>query len=287
MLQRLREISGRGQGLILVSGRPGTGVTSTLYSLLREQDAFIKQLVTLEQQVEVDLENITQNKYANAADLPGRLASALRLDPDVVMVDECENEKAAATINEAAQRILILLGVKAADTFQALAKWVKLAGPEGMNSLQAVLCQVLVRKLCPECREAYTPDPSMLAKANLPSKKIERFYRPPTKPLTDEKGNEIVCHACRGTGYIGRTAVFELLEVTDEIRQLVATGQSVSQIKAACRKNKMLYLQEQALRKVIQGVTSVQEVVRVSQKPQKPQKPSGKPGKKPSRGSQE
>jgi type II secretory ATPase GspE/PulE/Tfp pilus assembly ATPase PilB-like protein len=124
---------------------------------------------------------------------------------------------------------------------------------------------MLLRKLCPNCRESYVPNPEMLAKANLSGQRIERFYRPPTKPLTDEKGNPIGCVACQGTGYLGRTAVFELLEVTDEVRQLIVTGATLAQIKATCRKNRMLYLQEQALQRVIDGVTSVQELIRVSQ----------------------
>ena len=85
----------------------------------------------------------------------------------------------------------------------------------------------------------------------------------------DEKGQVYICPTCQGVGYLGRTAVFELLEVTDEIRQLVASGAPLPQLQAACRKNKMLYLQDQALRKVMEGVTSVQEVLRVTQQGKK------------------
>ena len=78
----------------------------------------------------------------------------------------------------------------ALDCFSALARWAKLVGnvPQAVEPLQIILCQVLLRKLCPACREAYRPDAEMLRKANLPAEKAERFYRPPTKPLTDEKG---------------------------------------------------------------------------------------------------
>ncbi len=264
MLTSLRSISEGGKGLVIVSGRPGNGVTSTIYSVLRSQDAFIHQLVTLEHQAEIDLENITQNEYATPEDLSGRLAAALRLDPDVVMVDKCHDEKSAELIAQASQQIIMLLGMNAADTFTALAKWMKLAGADGLQGLRAILCQALVRKLCTNCREAYKPDPGMLSKANLPAKKIDQFYRPPTKPLTDEKGRPYTCPNCQGVGYVGRTAVFEYMEITDELRQLIASGAKVEQIKAACRKQGMLYLQEQALRKVIEGTTSVDEVLRVS-----------------------
>jgi type II secretory ATPase GspE/PulE/Tfp pilus assembly ATPase PilB-like protein len=131
-----------------------------------------------------------------------------------------------------------------------------------------VLCQILVRKLCPTCREEYRPDPQILAKANIPADKVESFYRTPTKPRLDEKGNPITCQTCQNTGYYGRIGVFELLQVTDEIRQMIAGGAALAAIKSAARKNKMLYLQEQALAKVIAGVTSIQEVIRVSQEAQ-------------------
>ena len=148
----------------------------------------------------------------------------------------------------------------------ALARWIKLCGDRkaAVASLKAILCQVLLRKLCPQCREAYRPPQNVLAKLNLPADRIERFYRPPTKPLTDEKGKPIVCSNCRGTGYQGRTASFELMELTDDLRELIVGDASLGQIKAGCRKNKMLYLQEQSIRKVIAGITSIEEVVRVS-----------------------
>ncbi|MCK4626080.1 MAG: type II/IV secretion system protein, partial [Phycisphaerae bacterium] len=171
-------------------------------------------------------------------------------------------------ICEAAVEKSVLLGSAAPSALAALAKWVKIVGnaDKALTPLKVVTCQMLLRKLCPNCKEAYGPPRDMLAKLNLPAEKINKFYRPPTKPLVDEKGNPFICPTCRGTGYYGRIGAFELLEVTDEIRELVTQNAPLSRIKAACRKNKMLYLQEQALRKVIAGVTSIEEVIRVSKK---------------------
>jgi type II secretory ATPase GspE/PulE/Tfp pilus assembly ATPase PilB-like protein len=266
MLKRLREVSLSGSGLMIVSGRSGNGVTSTIYSLLREQDAFIKQVFTLEMRPDVDLENITQVSYAREDELRNQLASTLRRDPDVVMVDQCPDAEIAELVHSAASEKLMLLGMTASDTFSALAKWIKVCGnTECVDNLQLIVNQVLVRKLCPTCREPYRPDPQMLAKANLPAKGVEHFYRPPSQPLVDEKGNPYSCPTCRGSGYFGRTGVFEMLDMTDDLRELIRKGASLSQIKSAARKNRMLYLQEQALRKVMEGITSVQEVVRVTQ----------------------
>jgi type II secretory ATPase GspE/PulE/Tfp pilus assembly ATPase PilB-like protein len=267
MLAKVREINQAGPGLLILSGRPGSGVTSTLYSLLREHDAFVHQLETLEAKEAIDLENVTQHVYGEPDRVGAMLSSVLRHDPDVVMVDQCPDEATAELILAAAGDKTILLGMQAADTFSALARWVRLCGnpAAAAASLRAILCQVLLRKLCPNCRESYPPNPEVLAKANLSAIKVQKLYRPPTKPLTDEKNNPISCPTCQGSGYLDRTAIFELLEITDEIRQLIAGGAALAQIKAACRKGRMLYLQEQALRRAIEGVTSIQEMIRVWQ----------------------
>jgi len=267
MLEKVRAINLAGDGLIIISGRPGSGVTSTLYSLLREHDAFVKQLESLESRPAVDMENITQHAYGEPGRLAPSLAAVLRRDPDVLMVDACPDEATAQLVAEAAAGRAVLLGVSASDTFMALARWVKACGDakRAAAPLRAVLCQMLLRKLCPNCRESYIPNPEVLAKANLSAQRIERFFRPPTKPLTDDDGSPITCPACQGIGYLGQAAVFELMEVTDEVKGLIREGAPVGQLKAVCRKSGMLYLQEQALQRVIDGVTSIQEVIRVSQ----------------------
>lgn len=267
LLAKLKELTARPNGLILVAGKSGSGVTSTLYSILRVQDAFMKQLVTMEAKPIVDLENITQMGYGEPSKFAAMLATTIRRDPDFLMIDASGDPKAAALLLPFVQRKTVLLGMNAADSFQAMAKWIKLCGDAGeaVANLHGVLCQTLVRKLCTTCREEYRPDPRFLAKVNLPAGKSANFYRPPTKPLVDEKGQPYTCPTCQGNGYFGRTAVFELLEITDDVRGLVAGRTSLTQIQAACRKNKMLYLQEQALRKVLEGVTSIQEVIRVTQ----------------------
>jgi type II secretory ATPase GspE/PulE/Tfp pilus assembly ATPase PilB-like protein len=266
VLKTVRETT-KNPGLLIISGRGGSGVTSTMYSILREHDAFMKQIVTLESKPAVPLENITQNAYGDPQRLTEELANALRRDPDVLMIDQCPDKQTAEMILQAAAEKSVILGMEAEDAFTALAKWAKLCGSAGAAAqpLSAILCQMLVRRLCTTCKEPYRPDPQMLAKANLPAD-IEKFYRPPTQQPVDEKSRPITCTTCQGSGYFERTGIFELLLVTQDIRQMIAAGANLRDIKSAARKaNKMLYLQEQALRKVIAGVTSIQEVLRVSQ----------------------
>lgn len=268
VLERVRRLGMGSNGLIIVSGRRISGVTSTLYSLIHEQDAFTKQLVTVENEAAIDLENVTQNIYGKTSEQSGLLAAVLRRDPNVVMVDRCAGQATAKAIMKAAAERLILLGASASDSFVALARWVQACGDSAaaVANLRGVLCQVLIRRLCLQCREAYRPDPQLLAKVNLKLGPNDRFYRRPSRPMVDKKGNPIPCQACQGTGYVGRVGVFELLELTDEFKQQLTEGASVSQLKAICRKSKMLYLQEQALQKVIEGVSDLKEMVRATRK---------------------
>ncbi len=264
--QRIEAINKKSEGLILIAARPGNGVTSTLYSLLRVQDAYTKLLVSVEENPEVDMENITQHKYDGPTAMAATLAGTLRHDPDVVMVDKCPDTAGAAIVLKGAADKKILMGVSARDSFHALGRWVKVTGntKTAVEPLQAVLSQVLCRKLCPACREAYRPDPAIVRKVNLPTEEATKFYRPPSKPLTNEKGEVVICATCQGSGYYGRTAAFELLEITDDLRQTIMGGANLTRIKAEARKKKMQYLQEVALRLVMAGVTSIEEVIRVT-----------------------
>lgn len=265
MLEQIRAVNKSGSGLIIVSAKPKNGLTSTMYALLKEHDTFTKQVVTLESKPSVELENITQNAYGRPDALAQALTTAVRRDPDIIMVDQCPSAQAAAVIADTAIQKTVLLGIQAPDSFTALAKWIKICEDpaKSIPPIKAILCQTLIRRLCPNCKEAYRPDPQMLAKINISPEKAGTFYRPPATKRTEEE--EEPCPTCQGNGYFGRTGVFELLVMTEEIRKIIVAGGTLQQIKSACRKNRMLYLQEQALRKVMEGETSIQEVIRVTQ----------------------
>src|SRR5205823_6398498 len=126
------------------------------------------------------------------------------------------------------------------------------------SALSAVLGQRLVRILCPKCKVKYKPNPEILRKANLPAEKIKHFYKPPKVEDGDEP-----CENCGGTGYRGRTGVFELMIVTDRIRDLVRENPNLNAIRQEAVKNGMKYLQEDGLRVVMEGQTSIEEVLRV------------------------
>ncbi len=264
----MKQFMSKSTGLLIVSAPPGHGLTTTQYAMLRGHDAYINNIHALEHRIATDLDNITQQLFeGNKTDVgyARLLQTVLRREPDIVLVDLCEDrETAMIATRAAAEDRKIYMGIQAKDSFDALNRYLQwLGNPQlAAKALLGVVNQRLVRVLCTECREAFRPDPATLKKLNLPADKIERFYRPPTEPRLNKKGKEILCPNCQGTGYTKRTGVFELLVVDQAVSQLIAEKAPTARIKAQCRKNKMYYLQEEGLLKVIDGTTSMNEVLR-------------------------
>lgn len=264
-----QEILCKPSGLVIVSGPGGSGVTSTLYAGLRHHDAFTQNVQTFEKQVKFDLEVITQHVYApdKGISFARTLQTILHKDPDVLMVSEIPDKDTAAQIARGiGNNKKLYVGVPANDCFEALNRWMQLnEDPKASgNGLLAITNQRLIRKLCPVCKVAYKPDAELLRRANIPPEKARQFFRPRTEPRVDKHGNPIICPNCQGSGYYGRVAIFELLLMNAEISGLIKKGAPMAEIKAACRKRGMLYLQEEALQKVTDGTTSMQEVLRAT-----------------------
>jgi len=267
-LEQVRHFLGKSHGLYLTSAPPRHGLTSTQYAVLRSHDVYMNNIHALERRKLIDLDNVTQLVYeGNNADVnyARMLQSVLRREPDIVLVGDCEDrETAQIATRAAADNRKIYLGMQAKDTFDALGKYLTFVEDNTLaaKALLGITNQRLIRLLCKDCREAFPPDAPTLKKLNLPADKIERFYRPPTEPKLSKRGKEIICQTCQGTGYVGRVGVFEVLVVDPAVAKLIAEGASIEKIKAQCRKNKMYYLQEEALLKVIDGTTSMNEVLR-------------------------
>ncbi len=258
------------KGLILMSAPRRNGLTTTMYAVLRHHDAFIQHLHTLEKAPLMDLENVTQNIFRTdgAGKSFGRqLATILRREPDVVMVEACEDEETATLLAKASQDRKLYAGVVADDSFSALQSFLNLCENRmtAGETLLAVTCQRLVRKLCPSCKQPYKPDPNVLRKANMPVTKDQVFYQPPPEPEVDKKGNPIICGACQGSGYYGRIGVVELLVLDDVIREMIKGNASIKDIRDQARKNQMRYVWEEGLVKVNEGITGMNEILRVLQ----------------------
>ncbi|MHC5541021.1 GspE/PulE family protein, partial [Singulisphaera rosea] len=248
-------------GMFLCCGPTGSGKTTTLYACLREIDRFQKNIITVEDPIEYHLDNITQMEIntKSGQTFSGSLRSILRQDPDVIMIGEIRDQETATIACQAATTgHMVFSTVHANDTVTALFRLLDLGVEPFMiaSALTAVLGQRLVRVLCETCKEPYKPKPEFLKKANLPADKVDVFYRRPTE-------SQEVCAQCGGTGYLGRTGIFELLIITEAMRDMIRENPSLNAIKAEARKNGMIYLQEDGLRQVIQGKTSIDELLRV------------------------
>jgi len=265
-LNRFNEIK---QGVFIISGPPKSGITTTLYAFLRNHDAFINHINTLERQASYNLPNITQNAF-NLSDtgtttFAKKLQALVRMGPDVVGVGECEDaETAQVACKAAADGRIMYVTLKADSVIQALAKWLKFVGSRNLvaGTLLGISNQRLFRKLCDECKQAYTPDKELLKKFNISAEKTKVLYRT-GKVVYDKRGKASTCENCQGTGYFGRMGVFEIITLNNELRKALTQTKSLPEIGMQFRRAKMLYLQEQALRRVISGTVAINEMIRV------------------------
>ncbi len=265
-LNRLHDIK---QGIFIISGPKKSGITTTLYSLLRNHDAFINNINTLERQPSSPLSNITQNIFklsdTGTTRFANKLQTLVRMGPDIIGVAECEDAETAQIACAAAKDgKLVYITLKADSVIQALGKWLKYVGNRNLvaETLLGTSNQRLLRILCEECKQAYAPDKELLRKFNISAEKTKALYRA-GKVQYDKHGKPSTCENCQGTGYLGRTGVFEMIIMNDELRKVIAKSKSLPEIGSQFRRAKMLYLQEQALRKVIAGMVSINEMIRV------------------------
>jgi len=267
----LRDIK---SGLILISGIKKSGLTTTFYTLLGNHDPFLNNINTLERQVSAQLQNITQFTYTlsdtGTTTFARRFQSILRKGPDIVGVSDCDDAQTAQLASAAAKDGRVVYVVMAADSVnEAITKWLKYVGNNTLvaDTLAAVINQRLVRKLCPDCRQSYQPNPALFKKFNISPDDAGTFYRP-GEIAYDKHGRAVACENCQGTGFFGRIGLFETIRVDDKLKEVIRKAKSVKEITSAVRRSGMLYMQEQSIKKVAAGITSINEVIRsFSKKP--------------------
>ncbi len=254
------------KGVVLVTAPAHQGLSTTLYSLLQQHDPYTQSIVTLEDQVLTEIEGVSHNTIQgnDAAEVTGKLTQLLRQDPQVLMLSKLGDAQEARLLAESSGETRVYAGMRQEDTFTALRTWVKAVGDarQAASHLRAIVAVRLVRKLCPACRIAFKPDPEALRKLNLPQDKVQQLYKASGQVMV--KGKPQPCPACHGLSYMGRVGVFEVMVLDDAARKLLSNPQtgSMDQLRAHLRKQRMLYLQEAALSKVVEGITSVSEVNR-------------------------
>jgi type IV pilus assembly protein PilB len=258
-LRRFRKYIREPYGMVLVTGPTGSGKTTTLYAALSEIKSVEDKIITIEDPVEYQLRGITQipiNEKKGLTFARG-LRSILRHDPDKIMVGEIRDpETAQIAIQSALTGHLVFTTVHANNVIDVLGRFLNM-GVEAyqfISALNCVLAQRLVRQICRHCKQEATASPELLAEAAIPPDLAQRhtFY--------EGAG----CIECGGTGFKGRTAICELMDLTDRIRDMILERRPTSEIKRAAREDGMTFLRECAVRRVFDGVTTLREINKVT-----------------------
>jgi len=258
-LKRFRKYIAEPYGMVLVTGPTGSGKTTTLYAALSEIKSVEDKIITIEDPVEYQLQGVTQipiNEKKGLTFARG-LRSILRHDPDKIMVGEIrDNETAQIAINSALTGHLVFTTVHANNVLDVLGRFLNM-GVEAyqfVSALNCVLAQRLVRVICVHCKRPTKVSRALLEESGLDSafERTHTFYE------------GLGCIECNGTGYKGRLAICELLDLSDRIREMILEKRPTSEIKKAARDEGMRFLRESAVERVMEGITTLREINKVT-----------------------
>jgi general secretion pathway protein E len=257
LLRPFVEILDRPYGIVLVTGPTGSGKTTTLYTALTTLNSPDRKILTVEDPIEYLLDGVNQVQvrpqigltFANA------LRSFLRQDPDIMMVGEIRDlETAQIAVQAALTGHLVLSTVHTNDAASAMTRLLDMGIEDYLltSTVNGVLAQRLVRKLCPSCRQPYSPSPELCERLGLSDCTDTTLYGP------------MGCPACSGTGYRGRTMISELMAMTDPIRPLVLRHAEARELQAEAIRGGMQTMYAHGMKKALAGITTIEEVIRVT-----------------------
>ncbi len=258
-LVTFNSIISKTHGIILATGPTGSGKTTTLYSVLQKLNTVDVNILTVEDPIEYQLHGISQMQVKPKIDLTfaNGLRSILRQDPDIIMVGEIRDlETAEIAVQAALTGHRVLSTIHTNDAASGVTRLIDMGVEPFLiaSSVNAFLAQRLVRKICPHCVETFKPGAKMLSEIGIKASQLKngKLYR--------GKG----CDKCLNTGYLGRVGIYELLPISNDIRKMIMGQTDSIEIKEKAIENGMTTLQHDGLQKAIQGITTVEEVLRVS-----------------------
>lgn len=259
-LARFNGLLERPHGIVLVSGPTGSGKTTTLYAALAKLDAEALKIITVEDPVEYQLEGINQIQVHPQIGLTfaGALRAILRQDPDIIMIGEMrDGETAQIAVQSALTGHLVLSTLHTNTAAGAIIRLQDMGVERYLitSSVNGVLAQRLVRKLCEHCREPYLPEADLLVSSGL-----EAYLT-----VGASINRAVGCAHCRHTGYQGRTGIHELVVLDESLHAAILAGADATELHAIARRSGMHTLYEDGLRKVVGGITSLDELLRVTQ----------------------
>lgn len=256
--EKIRELTGERRGCVLVCGPPQSGTSTFTRGVVLCIDSYlylVNHIVDMEGR---DLGNVSQFEALPEDDLETTIGRAARSETDCLYVDPIRNAETAQVLFRMQDKVTLIAEFPARDAATGIAqlnKWVEDPGVVA-DGLAGILSQKLIRRLCEECKHAFRPNPKLLAKVGLPPE-TKALYRPP-----QQDDDSYRCRSCAGLGFKGRMPLFELIEMTEEMKELVASGAGPAEIKSLARKLKMPSMQREGLKLVAAGKTSLEELQR-------------------------
>jgi general secretion pathway protein E len=259
-LSLLKELIETPNGIILVTGPTGSGKTTTLYAVLSAINTAKINIITIEDPVEYQLDGISQIQVNPKIDLTfaSGLRSVVRQDPDVLLIGEIrDRETADIAVQSALTGHLVFATLHTNDSASAITRLVDIGVEPFLisSAVTAVMAQRLVRVLCTECKEPFTPDEFTLNRLGVDTDRVQELS------ICQAKG----CEHCFKTGYRGRIGIFEILVFHSELKSLILKTFDSNQIKNEAQKHMMVTLQQDGIQKILKGITTIEEVLRVTE----------------------
>ncbi|RKY50204.1 MAG: hypothetical protein DRP86_03950 [Candidatus Neomarinimicrobiota bacterium] len=244
-------------GIILVTGPTGSGKTTTLYSTLSTLNTVSKNIITVEDPIEYELDDINQGQVNPkiGVTFSSALRAILRQDPDIIMIGELrDQETVELAVRSALTGHLVLSTLHTNDAPSAVTRLTDMGVEPYLiaSTVRAVLAQRLIRKLCPHCKEPFVPPKHLLKRLNLDQDKEYNFYRP------------VGCIQCRNTGYLGRLGLFELLTNDEKLSEMIVSEAPLDQLRNYAVKKGMVRLMHQGIKLATEGIVSLEEVLEIT-----------------------
>lgn len=260
LLETLKKEIKKPNGMMIVTGPTGSGKTTTLYALLKQIHRPEIKIITIEDPIEYHLEGISQTQVKKGYDFASGLKSVMRQDPDVILVGEVRDLETVQTALQAALTgHLVLTTLHTNDAAGTIARLIALgAAPSNIGpAVNLVIAQRLIRKVCQKCSQLRKPTTQELKKIKegLKSKKV-----PENVKIPKIKG----CQYCNSTGYSGRIGIFEIMLIDDEMENFILSNSTIAALKKMAIKRGMVPLKEDGITRVLEGITTLEEVERVA-----------------------
>jgi type IV pilus assembly protein PilB len=275
----IRELAQDCRGLILTCGPPESGATSLSMCALHCVDPYLYSVFNVADVGNRDLVNVTDYEAEEGHDLELSLERMLRREADIVYMGKVTDPAIIQTMFEFSNRLAFVAEIPAntpADAIRQLIEWV---GTDLVSQhVRAILTQKLIRTLCDDCKQAFRPNPQLLKRLSLPPE-VTVLYRAPSPPDPDDEDAptiEELCEDCDGMPFHGRTAVYELLEMSEGMKDVVLAGADPAEVRRQMKEDDMRTLQKDAIRVVVEGRTALEEVQRAFSPPRK-RRPKGRP----------